>query len=127
MVSATILVIENEDFVRDNILELLDAEGFHALGASNGRDGLAIARQQAPHLILCDVIMPGYSGFDVLKAIRAHQQLSHMPFVFMSAKAAPSDVERGLRAGADCYLTKPFSLKELLNVIGRALKLPETG
>ncbi len=127
MVSVTILVIENEDFVRENILELLEAEGFNAVGASNGREGLVLAGLHHPQLILCDVIMPNYSGFEVLESLRCHTKLSNTPFVFMSAKAAPGDRERGLKAGADCYLTKPFSLQELLNVIGRALDLPRTG
>ena len=127
MVSATILVIENEDIVRENILELLEAEGFHAVGANNGQDGLVMAERHRPQLILCDVIMPNYSGYDVLAAVRSNSKLAQMPLVLMSAKAAPTDVERGLKAGADCYLTKPFSLQELLDVIARALKLPETG
>lgn len=127
MVSATILVIENEDFVRENILELLEAEGFNALGSNNGRDGLFLAERHRPQLILCDVIMPSYSGYEVLATVRRNPKLAHTPLVLMSAKAAPADVERGLRAGADCYLTKPFSLQELLDVISRALKLPETG
>ncbi len=127
MVSHTILVIENEDVVRENILELLEAEGFEALGADGGREGLVLAERHRPQLILCDVIMPNYSGYDVLKALQESSDLAHTPLVLMSAKAAPGDVDRGLRAGADCYLTKPFSLQELLDVIGRALKLPKTG
>lgn len=127
MVSHTILVIENEAVVRENILELLEAEGFEAIGANNGRDGLLMAQRHRPQLMLCDVLMPNYSGYDVLEAVRSNLQLAHTPLVLMSAKAAPADVERGLNAGADCYLTKPFSLQELLDVIGRVLKLPETG
>jgi len=127
MVSASILVIENEDFVRENILELLEAEGFHALGADNGLDGLLMAKQHRPQLILCDVIMPNYSGYDVLRAVRGSRRLASGFFVLMSAKAAPADVERGLRAGANCYLVKPFSLQALLDVIERALNLPRTG
>jgi diguanylate cyclase len=122
MVSITILVIENEDFVRENILELLEAEGFKAIGANNGREGMALAGRHRPQLILCDVIMPNYSGYEVLEALRCHNKLAHTPFVFMSAKAAPDDAERGLAAGANYYLTKPFSLQELLDVIGRVVQ-----
>jgi len=127
MVSVSILVIENENFVRENILELLEAEGFNAIGADNGLDGLIMAERHRPQLILCDVIMPNYSGYDVLRAVRSSRRLASSSFVLMSAKAAPADVERGLRGGADCYLTKPFSLQELLNVIERTLNLPRTG
>ena len=126
MVSQTILVIENEDAVRENILELLEAEGFQTLGTSNGIEGLALAERRQPQLILCDVIMPHYSGYDVLRAVRQHPQLANVPLVLMSAKAAPADVERGLNAGADCYLTKPFSLQTLLDVIARALESSRT-
>lgn len=127
MVSHTILVIENEVVVRENILELLEAEGFEALGADNGREGLELAERHRPQLIFCDVIMPNYSGYDVLEALRGDARLAHTPFVLMSAKASPGDVDRGLRAGANNYLTKPFSLQELLDVVGRTLNLPETG
>jgi len=95
MGNATILVIENEEFVRENILELLEAEGFHPLGVDNGREGLAMAKRHRPQLMLCDVIMPNYSGYDLLEAVRANQQLAHTPFILMSAKAAPATWIKG--------------------------------
>ena len=114
---ATILVIENEDFVRENILELLDAEGFLALGAADGFQGVALARQCRPDLILCDVLMPEFSGYDVLESIRAQPQLAHVPFVFLSARTSQEDTSMGLGSGADYYLSKPFSIHDLLAVI----------
>lgn len=127
MVSASILVIENEDFVRENILELLEAEGFEAIGAVNGNAGAQVAVQRQPDLILCDVLMPDQSGYEVLSRVRQHGAIAATPFVFLSAKVSPEDAQRGMDAGANYYLTKPFSVQELLGVIQLFLDLPQAG
>lgn len=114
---ATILVIENEDFVRENILELLDAEGFSALGTADGLEGVTLAQQYRPDLILCDVLMPDFSGYDVLESIRAQPRLARTPFIFLSARTSQEDTSLGLGSGADYYLAKPFSIHDLLHVI----------
>ncbi len=114
---ATIIVIENEDFVRENILELLDAEGFIAVGARDGREGIALVENHRPDLILCDVLMPEFSGYDVLRALRQNANLAAIPFIFLSAKASQADSQQGLGSGADFYLAKPFSIHDLLSVI----------
>ena len=114
---ATILVIENENFVRENILELLDAEGFAALGAADGLEGVMLAQQYHPDLILCDILMPDFSGYDVLQSIRSQPRLAQIPFVFLSARMSQEDTSLGLISGADYYLTKPFSIRDLLYVI----------
>jgi CheY-like chemotaxis protein len=77
-----ILVIEDEDFVRENILDLLDAEGFEAIGAENGQIGLNLAKKMIPDLILCDVMMPGLDGYGVLTAIRQDALMASIPFIF---------------------------------------------
>lgn len=114
---ATILVIENEDFVRENILELLEAEGFSGIGAADGLQGLALLRHHHPDLILCDVLMPDFSGYDVLQAVREQPSSRHIPFVFLSAKASREDAHQGIVSGADYYLPKPFSIHDLLQII----------
>ncbi len=112
-----ILVIEDEETVRENILELLDAEGFEAISAENGRIGLDLAQRQLPDLILCDVRMPELDGYGVLTALRSEAMTVAIPFMFLTAKAAKTDLSYGLELGANAYLTKPFTIAELLAAI----------
>ncbi|MFB8790069.1 MAG: response regulator [Potamolinea sp.] len=112
-----ILVIEDEESVRENILELLEVEGFNAISAENGLIGLAKAQQQHPDLILCDIRMPELDGYGVLTALRAEPTTARIPFMFLTAKAAKSDLKRGIELGANAYITKPFALTELLKAI----------
>lgn len=118
-----ILVIEDEQSVRENILELLDAEEFDAIAAENGRIGLELAQQQLPDLILCDIRMPELDGYGVLTALRSASTTQQIPFIFLSAKAAKTDLSLGMDLGANAYITKPFTLTELLNVIEQVLLL----
>lgn len=120
-----ILVIEDEETVRENILELLDAEGFEALSAENGRIGLDLAQQQLPDLILCDVRMPELDGYGVLTALRSEAETATIPFMFLTAKAAKTDLIYGLELGANAYITKPFTLTELLDAIAAQIEKTE--
>lgn len=117
-----ILVIEDKDFVRENILDLLDVEGFEAIGAENGQIGLNLAKKMIPDLILCDVMMPGLDGYGVLTAIRQDALMASIPFIFLTAKAAKADFRQGMELGADDYITKPFTRAELLGAIASRLK-----
>ncbi len=119
---AKILVIEDEETVRDNIWELLDAEGFETLVAENGYVGLQLATQALPDLILCDLRMPELDGYGVLKALRAQPTTATIPVMFLTAKAANSDFSYGMALGAEAYLTKPFFLAELLAAIAKILQ-----
>ncbi|MBD2015497.1 EAL domain-containing protein [Microcoleus sp. FACHB-53] len=121
-----ILVIEDEDFVRENILELLDVEGFEAIGAENGQVGLNLAKGIIPDLIVCDVMMPGLDGYGVLRAIRQDALTASIPFIFLTAKAAKADFRQGMELGADDYITKPFTRAELLGAITSRLKKQAT-
>jgi diguanylate cyclase (GGDEF)-like protein len=117
-----ILVIEDEEFVRENILELLDAEGFEVISAENGRIGVDLAKAMTPDLILCDVMMPGLDGYGVLTALRQESVTAAVPFIFLTAKAAKTDFRQGMELGADDYITKPFTRAELLGAIASRLK-----
>jgi CheY-like chemotaxis protein len=117
-----ILVIEDEETVRENILELLDAEGFEAFSAPNGRVGLDLALQVLPDLILCDVRMPELDGYGVLKALRAEPTTAAIPLMFLTAKAAKTDLSYGMELGANAYITKPFALSQLLSAIANVLQ-----
>lgn len=117
-----ILVIEDEQDVRDNVLELLEAEGFEVLGAANGQIGVQLAFQEPPDLILCDVIMPHLDGYGVLEFLRRNPLTATIPFIFMTAKADMADLRLGMELGADDYLTKPCTPKELLRAIAIRLQ-----
>lgn len=116
-----ILVIEDEPDLRDSILDILDAEGFYAIGAENGAVGIQSAQDFYPDLILCDVMMPELDGYGVLTQLRSNPKTATVPFLFLTAKADRSDVRQGMQSGADDYLTKPFTHDELLQAIAARL------
>ncbi len=118
----TILVIEDEDAIRSNILEMLEDEGFEALGAENGLMGVLWSQDNIPDLVICDVMMPELDGHGVLMALRSNPATELVPFVFLSAKAAKSDLRQGMNLGADDYMTKPFTKRELLDTVQAQLK-----
>ncbi|MEH2422882.1 MAG: EAL domain-containing response regulator [Nostoc sp.] len=112
-----ILIIEDEEAVRENILDLLEAEDFETLAAANGRIGVHLAISEVPDLILCDLMMPEIDGYGVLTALRQDPSTAIIPFIFLTAKSAKSDFRQGMDMGADDYITKPFTRAELLNAI----------
>ena len=114
---STILIIEDEQEIRDNLVDLLEAAEYDTLVASDGTDGLEKARNHLPDLILCDVMMPHVDGFDVVESVRSHEALSATPFIFLTAKSTGQDLRRGMTTGADDYLTKPFKATELFAAI----------
>ncbi len=117
-----ILVIEDEESIRENILELLEAEDFQGIGATNGKIGIKMAIDQIPDLILCDMMMPETDGHGVLKALRSEPLTATIPFIFLTAKADKSDIRRGMELGADDYITKPCTPQELLKAIAIRLE-----
>ncbi len=117
----TILVIEDDEIIRSNVLDLLTAEGFSAIGAENGLVGVRAAREHLPGLIICDIMMPELDGYGVLAALRQDPVTSTIPFIFLTAKAGWADLRHGMALGADDYLTKPFTRKELLQAIDTRL------
>jgi two-component system, sensor histidine kinase and response regulator len=116
-VVAKILVIEDELNVRENLVELLEAENFEVFSAENGFKGIALAQEHHPELILCDITMPELDGYDVLNNLRQDPEIAITPFIFLTAKAATDEIRQGMNLGADDYLTKPFSRQDLLTAI----------
>lgn len=112
-----ILVIEDEPAVRANILELLEAEDFDAVGAENGFIGAMWAQEHLPDLIICDVMMPEVDGYEVLSALRQVPATATIPFIFLTAMVDKADIRQGMNLGADDYLTKPFTRAELLGAV----------
>lgn len=117
-----ILVIEDEEPVRANILEILEAENFQAAGAENGQIGVELALQHQPDLIICDIMMPDLDGYEVLTTLRENPATATIPFIFLSAKVDRDDLRLGMELGADDYITKPCTCTELLSAITIRLK-----
>lgn len=117
-----ILVIEDELEIRANLLDLLEMEGFSAIGADNGATGLMGALEYKPDIILCDVMMPELDGHEVLAALRQEPETALTPFVFLTALADKGDVRQGMRLGADDYITKPFVCGEVMDAIHTRLQ-----
>ena len=109
-----ILVIEDNDDVREEIVGILRYEGFEVRDAENGRLGLALAREWGPDLVVCDVMMPELDGYATLEAIRSDPATAAMLFLCLTARAEHNDVQKAVELGADDYLTKPFALQELV-------------
>lgn len=112
-----ILVIEDIQVMRENIAEILELAPYEVIQAANGKEGIALARQFRPDLIICDVMMPELDGFGVLHIIRKDALLAHVPFLFLTAKTELADFRAGMNLGADDYLTKPFDDLMLLNAV----------
>jgi YesN/AraC family two-component response regulator len=117
-----ILVIEDNAATRNLFLEYLKAKGFNAIGAENGLVGIQQAKEQLPDLITCDITMPELDGYGVLTAVRQSPLTAIIPFVFITARTTRNDIRKAMELGVDDYLTKPFTLEELLAAIATQLK-----
>lgn len=120
-----ILIIEDNDDVRENLCEILQLSGYEAASAPNGKIGVERALADQPDLILCDVMMPELDGFGVLQILSRHQKTADIPFIFLTAKAEKDDFRKGMSLGADDYITKPFDDALLLQTIEARLQKSE--
>jgi len=116
-----ILVIEDEDLIRDSLADLLSLEGFEVITAENGAQGINLAIEKRPDLILCDVMMPVLNGYDVLTQVRQDHSLNQVPFLFLTSMADRRSNRKGMALGADDYLEKPCTKDELLEAIAARL------
>jgi len=117
MSAKKVLVIEDEPETLENLLLMLDMEGFKTVSATNGRSGVATAKRELPDVILCDVSMPEMDGYGVLERLRADESTVSIPFIFLTAKGDKKDLRTGMNLGADDYLTKPASAEDVLEAI----------
>ncbi len=119
----TILLIEDNNAIRENTAEILELTGYQVLTAENGKVGVEKALETRPDLVICDIMMPVLDGYGVLHIFNKNPQLSGIPFIFLTAKTERSDFRKGMELGADDYLTKPFDESELLSAIeGRLMR-----
>jgi len=121
----SILVIEDEAPIRDNLRRFLALEGYTVATEPNGALGLKRALAELPDLILCDVMMPEMNGFEVLAQLRQSGSLAQVPFIFLTASADRDSIAKGVALGAADYVTKPFDLTQLAALVRR--RLGETG
>ncbi|GAB4033150.1 response regulator [Spirosoma gilvum] len=113
----TILLIEDNDDIRETTAEILELASYKVLTAANGKIGVQIALETKPDLVICDIMMPVLDGYGVLQVFNKNPQLSGVPFIFLTAKTERNDFRKGMDLGADDYLTKPFEESELLSAI----------
>ncbi len=110
----TILLIEDNKDILENLTEYLELEGYKVLFASNGKEGLELAIKFIPDLIICDVLMPEMDGHEVLRLILDTAKTHEIPFIFSTSNSEKVDRTKALELGADDYIIKPFELETLL-------------
>jgi CheY-like chemotaxis protein len=118
----TILVIDDNNDIRENTAEILDLAGYKTFTAENGKKGVEVALKEKPSVIVCDIMMPELDGYGVLHLLRKHPDTENIPFIFLTAKTERGDLRKGMEMGADDYITKPFEDIELLNAVEVRLK-----
>lgn len=121
----SVLVIDDNQDIRENTAEIMELAGYKTFTAENGKKGIEIAQREKPDVIVCDIMMPELDGYGVLHLIRKNPETEHIPFIFLTAKTERTDLRKGMEMGADDYVTKPFEEIELLNAVEIRLKKAE--
>ncbi len=117
-----ILLIEDNHSLREEIVNVLELEGFTVVIAENGRVGLVRIEEERPDLVLCDLMMPDMDGFETLKAIRSNPETHTLPVIVLTARDDEECRSRGSELGADDYVTKPFKIPDLLRAVRELAK-----
>lgn len=121
-----ILIIDDEPDIVEMVDYMLTEAGYTVVGAQTGQDGLDLALEFRPDLTLCDIMMPGMNGYDIIKKIRQDPELATKPFIFLTAKSEPEELRARMELGADDYLTKPFTEEELIGAVETQLEKYDT-
>jgi DNA-binding response OmpR family regulator len=122
MKNKKILVIEDEKNLLEDLRVLLEEEKYLVLTASDGKKGISLAKEEKPDLIICDVMMPGVDGYEVLRTLSLNKTTKQIPFIFLTAKVEREDIRLGMQHGADDYLFKPYKSAELISAIEARFK-----
>lgn len=113
-----ILIVEDEDEIRTGLRYFFEASGCYSEEACNGREALILIEKNLPDIIISDIMMPCMNGYELIKAVKNNDAAKTIPFLFLSAKTDKEEIKMGYELGADGYITKPFSVKELLDIVG---------
>jgi DNA-binding response OmpR family regulator len=105
----TILLIEDNREIRENMSEILELSGYQVFTAQDGKQGVSSAIDNKPDIIICDIMMPVLDGYGVIHMLQKHIETRNIPFIFLTAKAERDEVRKGMSLGADDYITKPFN------------------
>jgi DNA-binding response OmpR family regulator len=122
----TLLVVEDDDIIRESIHDILEAEGYSVQSAADGRAGADIAKKMVPDLIISDIMMPVLTGYEMLHELREYPPTAHVPFLFLSAKTDRGSIREGMNSGADDFISKPFEINELLDAVSAQLQKHQT-
>jgi DNA-binding response OmpR family regulator len=122
-VMKTVVIADDEPSMRMLVHATIESDDYKVIEAGDGDQAWALIQQYKPSLVLLDVQMPGRSGLEILRSIRAHPELGGTRVILLTAIDRESDIEAGLMAGADFYLTKPFSPLDLITRVEEALRL----
>jgi CRP-like cAMP-binding protein/FixJ family two-component response regulator len=125
MANKKILLIEDNEEMRENTAEILQLSHYKVFAAKNGKEGVAMAEKEIPDIIICDIVMPVMDGYGVLETLSKNSVTAHIPFIFLTAKVDRADFRKGMEMGADDYLTKPFDETELINAIETRIRKSE--
>ena len=118
----TVLIADDEPNILLSLEYLMKREGFNVIVAHDGEEALQLLQQQRPPLVLLDVMMPKMNGLEVCQAIRADPNLQHMLVLMLTAKGRDTDIAKGLALGANAYVVKPFSTRELVQKVKQLLE-----
>src|SRR5687768_5978581 len=114
MEGSTILIVEDDPDILELVQYNLQRKGFVVVTSSNGEDGLKLAKERTPHLIVLDLMLPGMGGLTVCQRLKEDVRTREIPVIMLTAKSEENDIITGLEMGADDYVAKPFSPKELV-------------
>ena len=123
-----VLVVDDNQDIRDLVVHILSADGFNVFAAVDGENALAILNSNPVNLVLLDVMMPGKSGLEVLREIRggSNKKLRDIPVMMITAKSSTEDIDKALEIGANSYIVKPFSATTIREKVRAILELPPT-
>lgn len=118
----TVLLIEDNLEIRENTAEILELAGYRILAADNGQEGVQLATELRPDVILCDIMMPQLDGYEVLQILKRNPATACIPLVYLTAKTEKSEIQKAMELGAAGYICKPFEVTDLIYEIEKSLE-----
>ena len=122
MAGETVLVVDDQAEIVELLEEAFKLRGYKVISATNGQEALAKVYQEHPDLILLDIMMPMFNGYEICRALKSNESTKHIPVIFITANGKQSDIERGFEMEAEGYVVKPFEPLELTDFAARILK-----